>query len=92
MRFMPTILLVLSLPAGALGYALGARLMSALSLPEPAQGLLALFVPLFVGGLFMLPLIVPFFDRMAKRDLAAHGQDPEPDATGSGDEPGGPRV
>ena len=31
-----------------------------------------LIVPLFVAGLFMVPFIVPLFDRMAKRDLAAH--------------------
>ena len=71
MRYLPNLLLVLALPAGALGYAVGLRVLSALA-PELAQGILGLFLGLFVGGLFMMPFLVPFFDRMAKRDLAAH--------------------
>lgn len=31
-----------------------------------------LIAPLFVAGLCMAPFMIPFFDRMAKRDLAAH--------------------
>ena len=89
MRFLPTILLILSFPAGMLGYALGVRVMSALPLPEGVQGFLVLFVPLFIAGLFMLPFLVPFFDRKAKQDLAAHARDTESVANGSGAKPGG---
>ncbi len=71
MRYVPNILLVLSLPAGLIGYALAANLMTAL-LPGLAQTILMLFVPLLVAGLFMLPFLVPFFDRRAKQDLAAY--------------------
>jgi len=71
MRHLPTVLVVLALPAGIVGYAIGATLMSAISLPAGLGGILTLFVPLFIGGLFMVPFVIPFFDRMAKRDLAA---------------------
>jgi hypothetical protein len=30
-----------------------------------------MIVPLFVAGLCMVPFLLPLFDRMAKRDLAA---------------------
>lgn len=80
MRYLPTILLVLSLPAGMVGYAVGVTIMTALPLPEQVREPLTLFGPLFIGGLFMLPFLVPFFDRKAKQDLAAHrrGQDAMP--------------
>ena len=70
MPSLPTILLILSFPAGALAYAVTARILAALPLPEDAQGLLVLFVPLFVAGLVMLPFLVPIVDRKAKQDLA----------------------
>jgi hypothetical protein len=89
MRHLPTILLVLALPAGALGYAVGLWLMSALPLPEDVQGLLVLFVPLFVAGLCMLPFLVPFIDRKAKQDLAAHARS-QAGATDGGDGPAKP--
>jgi hypothetical protein len=66
-RTMPTILLVLSLPAGLLGYLLGTRIVSALA----PNDLLQLFVPLLVAGLCMIPFLIPFLDRRAKEDLAA---------------------
>jgi len=72
MRFLPTILLVLAMPAGMLGYALGTWVMSSVTLPDPIHGILRLFVPLLTAGLFMLPLMLSFFDRRAKQDLAAH--------------------
>ena len=72
MRYLPEILLVLALPAGAIGYAIGARLMSLVALPASLQDLALLFVPLLIGGLCMLPFLIPFFDRKAKQDLAAH--------------------
>ncbi|OGO55672.1 MAG: hypothetical protein A2Z32_03260 [Chloroflexi bacterium RBG_16_69_14] len=88
MRFLPTILLILSLPAGLLGYSLGVSVLSALPLPEGAQGFLVLFVPLFIAGIFMVPFLVPFLDRRAKQDLAAHAGRAESVANGTGDTPG----
>ena len=54
-------------------------------MPSPAQiltsvlpgrgglaDLLLIFVPLLVAGLCMVPCLIPFVDRMAKRDLEAH--------------------
>ena len=29
-------------------------------------------MPLLIGGLCMLPFLIPFFDRKAKQDLAAY--------------------
>ncbi len=71
MRYLPETLLVLSLPAGALGIAATLYVLSSVA-PDLAHGIVGLFLPLLVGGLFMLPFLVPFFDRKAKRDLAAH--------------------
>ena len=71
-RYLPEILLVLALPVGAVGYAIGARLMSLVTLPASLQDLALLFVPLLIGGLCMLPFLIPFFDRKAKQDLAAY--------------------
>jgi hypothetical protein len=72
MRFLPNVLVVLALPAGFAGYLIGVQVVSALPLPEDAKGVLVVFAPLFVAGLCMLPFIVPFLDRRAKQDLAAH--------------------
>jgi len=91
-KHLPTVLLILSFPAGLLGYALGARIVSAVLPPDAGQGqgLIALFVPLFIAGLVMLPFLVPFFDRKAKQDLAAHAAETrEAAGKGSGDTPGG---
>ena len=71
---MPTILLLLSFPAGILGYALGVRVMQSLPLGDDTRGFLVLFVPLFVAGLVMLPFLIPFFDRKAKQDLAEYAR------------------
>jgi len=79
MRHLPTVLAILSLPAGVLGYALGAQLMAVLDPPEPIGGILGLFVPLLIAGLVMLPLLAPAFDRMAKRDLARRPNAPRDD-------------
>ncbi len=82
MRYLPNILLVLALPAGLLGYAVGVFLVSTLA-PSLADGIVVLFVALFVAGLFMVPFVVPFIDRRAKQDLAAYraqqaaGDDPD---------------
>ena len=71
MRYLPNILLVLSLPAGLLGYALGVFLVQTLA-PSLANGIVVLFVALLVAGLFMVPFVIPFIDRKAKQDLAAY--------------------
>jgi flagellar biosynthesis protein FliQ len=84
----PTILLVLSFPAGIVGYALGARVVAVLALPDQVQEIAVLFVPLFIAGLFMLPFLVPFFDRKAKQDLAAHVRS-EASIAKDGDDPSG---
>jgi len=71
MRFVVPALLVLSLPAGLVGYLIGGWLVTALPLPAGLMGIAQLFIPLFIGGLCMVPFLAPAFDRMAKRDLAA---------------------
>ena len=63
-----TILAILALPAGAIVFAITSAVLSSLGLPDA----LLLIVPLFVAGLCMAPFLLPLFDRMAKRDLAAH--------------------
>ena len=89
MRFAPTILLLLSFPAGILGYAVGAAVISALPLPDQIEGPLVLFVPLLVGGLFMIPFLIPFFDRKAKQDLEAYRRAKEMAANGRSDDKAG---
>lgn len=69
MRYLPNVLLVFALPAGAVGYLVGARVLEAIA-PSLAGGVVGLFVPLFVGGLCMVPFFLPFLDRRAKADLA----------------------
>jgi hypothetical protein len=71
MRFLPNILLVLSLPAGLLGYAVGVFLVRTLA-PSLANSIVVLFVALLIAGLFMVPFVIPFIDRKAKQDLAAY--------------------
>jgi hypothetical protein len=88
MRYVPNLLLVLSLPAGIIGYAIGVRVLSALPLPDGVQGFVVLFVPLLLAGLCMLPFLVPFFDRRAKADLAKYRRSQEASASRGGDEPG----
>ena len=66
---LPTILLVLALPVGLVGYFAGAALVAAV-VPS-GGGILTIFVPLLVAGLFMIPFIAPWLDRRAKADLAA---------------------
>jgi hypothetical protein len=92
MKSAPTILAILALPAGAIGYVVTVNVLSALPLPEGAQGILSLVLPLFVAGLCMLPFLVPFFDRMAKRDLAAHARDQADAADPEADPPAEPRA
>lgn len=71
MRNLPTILLVLSFPAGAIGYALTVQVLTAV-LPGTSNDVIILLVALFVAGLVMLPFLIPFFDRKAKQDLATY--------------------
>jgi undecaprenyl pyrophosphate phosphatase UppP len=70
-RHLPTILFVLSLPAGAIAYALTVQVLTSM-LPAKSNDVLILLIALFVAGLVMLPFLIPFFDRKAKRDLAAY--------------------
>ena len=69
MRNVPTLLLVLSLPAGLIGWFVGSALLNAVS--PGNTGVLALFVPLLVAGLCMMPFLIPYLDRRAKADLEA---------------------
>jgi hypothetical protein len=66
----PTLLAILALPAGAIGYVVTANVLSGLGLGAGAEGILLIFIPLLVAGLCMAPFLLPLFDRMAKRDLA----------------------
>ena len=57
-----------------------ASILSDLGLPD----FLLLIVPLFIAALCMVPFVLPLFDQMAKRDLAAHRAEQAagtPDAT-----------
>jgi hypothetical protein len=80
----PTILLILAAPVGILGYTAGAAVLSALPLPAGIHDFLVAFGPLFIAGLCMLPFLIPFFDRMAKRDLAEHRANAGSPANGDG--------
>jgi hypothetical protein len=70
-RHLPTVLLLLSFPAGAIGYAVAVQVMTAV-LHGPSNVVIILLAALFVAGLVMLPFLIPFFDRKAKQDLAAY--------------------
>jgi hypothetical protein len=83
MRSMPTILLILSLPVGAVAYLVTAQILQSLQLPEDVRPFLVLFVPLFVAGLIMIPFLIPFFDRKAKADLAELARLRESEAEGA---------
>jgi hypothetical protein len=87
-RRLPTVLLILALPAGVVGYLIAVRVIEGLSLPAGLEEPLSLTVPLFVAGLCMLPFVAPTFDRMARRDLAAHrAEQARPDAEIDGPTP-----
>jgi len=86
----PTILLILSMPAGILGYLLGIRIIESLPLPEGLDEMLLLFGPLFIAGLCMLPFLVPFFDRKATEDLDAYRRSQAPIEMDDGDDTGDP--
>lgn len=80
---LPTILLALSLPVGLVGWFVGSALVQAI-LPGDS-GIVALFVPLLIAGLCMVPFLIPWLDRRAKADLeeirrrkAAEGVEPGP--------------
>ena len=97
MPSIPTILLILSLPVGAVVYVTAARILGELPLEEGIKSFLVLFAPLFVAGLVMMPFLIPFFDRKAKADLAEHrrAMASSADGEGSGDpegDPGAPKA
>ena len=75
----PTLLLLLSLPVGAVVYTVAAQVMEEIFPKEP---ILSLLVPLFVAGLAMMPLLIPFFDRKAKDDLAEYRRQQAAEAGG----------
>lgn len=66
------VLIGLALLASAIGYVVTAAVLSGLALPDGARAIVLLVMPLFVAALCMVPFVLPVFDRMAKRDLAAH--------------------
>ena len=70
----PTLLFILALPVGAVVYSIAAQAIETLFPKEP---ILALLIPLFFAGLAMMPLIIPFFDRKAKQDLAEYRRQQE---------------
>ena len=82
----PTLLFILSLPVGAVVYTIAATVFREVF---PAEPIVSLLVPLFVAGLAMMPFVIPFFDRKAKEDLAAHraqqeaARPPGPDPDGA---------
>ena len=96
MRSLPTILLILSFPAGAIAYVAAARIIGDLPLSEGLRGFFVLFLPLFFAGLVMLPFLIPFFDRKAKADLAEYrritGSSDAASDTASGEARGDPKT
>jgi hypothetical protein len=72
MRSLPTALMILSFPAGAIAYVIATRVLSSLDLPDGVGEFLVLIAPLFVAGLVMVPFLIPYFDRKAKADLAEY--------------------
>ena len=80
----PTILLVLSLPVGAIAYVVATGVVTSI---WPNEGFIILIVPLFFAGLAMLPFLIPFFDRKAKEDLAAYRRSQEVAGHEGGSEP-----
>jgi hypothetical protein len=88
MRHLPTFLLILSFPAGIVGYTLATDVLEGMTLPPDARSFVILFVPLFVAGLVMVPFLIPFIDRRAKADLAAYrATQPSPTGGGGGASP-----
>ena len=81
----PTLLFILALPVGAVVYTAAARVIEELFPKEP---ILALLIPLFFAGLAMMPLIIPFFDRKAKQDLAEYHRQQEAEAAADVDDDG----
>jgi len=78
----PTLLFILALPVGAVVYTVAARAIEELFPKEP---ILSLLIPLFFAGLAMMPLIIPFFDRKAKQDLAEYRRQQETEGASATD-------
>jgi hypothetical protein len=69
----PTLLAILSFPAAVIGYGVTAAVLTSfLPSNDGLGGLVLIFLPLFVAALCMVPFLIPYLDRMAKRDLEAH--------------------
>jgi hypothetical protein len=80
----PTLLFILALPVGAVVYTAAAQVIETLFPKEP---ILSLLLPLFFAGLAMMPLIIPFFDRKAKQDLAEYRRLQEAEPSSHVDDP-----
>jgi hypothetical protein len=74
MPSLPTILLAMSLPVGAVAYYITGQALMALLPRDASREFIVLIVPLFVAGLVMMPFLIPFFDRKAKQDLAEYAR------------------
>jgi hypothetical protein len=74
MPSLPTILLALSLPVGAVAYYMTGQVLMAMLPADQSREFIVLIVPLFVAGVVMMPFLIPFFDRKAKQDLAEHAR------------------
>ena len=85
----PTLLFILSLPVGAVVYTVAAQVIETLFPKEP---ILSLLIPLFFAGLAMMPLIIPFFDRKAKQDLAEYHRLQEAEALSDADDADDPSA
>jgi hypothetical protein len=68
----PALFAILALPAAVIGYAVTVTVLSGLPIPDGLRAVVLTLVPLFVAGLCMVPFVLPWFDQMAKRDLAAY--------------------
>jgi hypothetical protein len=86
MRSVPTVLALLSFPAGAIAYAMTVRALEWMDLSGDGREILMLFIPLFVAGLVMMPFLIPFIDRKAKADLAAIARVQGEEPRGTGDD------
>lgn len=86
------LLAILAIPAGVVAYLAATAVIGGLPLPSGLMGLVLAVGPLFIAGLCMAALLLPTFDRMAKRDLAAHrAREAGDDAHGATDDRPGDR-
>jgi hypothetical protein len=87
MPSLPTILLAMSLPIGAVAYYITGQVLMAVVPADASREFIVLIVPLFVAGLVMMPFLIPFLDRKAKQDLAEYARSQAAAANKDGDPP-----